>query len=92
MADVTTMNRIDEILAEYKAKKVALEAQDFTEEIEREVALFREKLLNEKKELVTEQLREVEISILAVENVREKLQIEEEIEDATTEQSDFTVQ
>lgn len=92
MADQKTMARIDEILADYKAQLVALQEVDFTDEIEREVALFREKLLGEKKAVRDGQLREVEISILAVEKVREHLLTEEEIEDATTEQSDFTVQ
>lgn len=92
MADIKTMARIDEILADYKAQLVALQEVDFTDEIEREVALFREKLLSEKKAVRDGQLREVEISILAVEKVRENLLTEEEIEDATTEQSDFTVQ
>lgn len=92
MADIKTMARIDEILTDYKAQLVALQEVDFTDEIEREVALFREKLLSEKKAVRDGQLREVEISILAVEKVRENLLTEEEIEDATTEQSDFTVQ
>lgn len=93
MADVKTMARLDEILADYKAQMVALQELDFADEIEREVALFREKLLNEKKAVRDTQLREVEISILAVNKVREYLlTAEEEIENATTEQSDFTVQ
>lgn len=93
MADVKTMARLDEILAGYKAQMVALQELDFADEIEREVALFREKLLNEKKAVRDTQLREVEISILAVNKVREYLlTAEEEIENATTEQSDFTVQ
>lgn len=93
MADFKTMARLDEILADYNAQMVALQELDFADEIEREVALFREKLLNEKKAVRDTQLREVEISILAVKKVREYLLTEEEeIENATTEQSDFTVQ
>lgn len=95
MANYKTMARLDEILADYNAQMVALNELDFADEIEREVALFREKLLNEKKAVRDTQLREVEISILAVKKVREYLltaEAEEEIENATTEQSDFTVQ
>lgn len=93
MADFKTMARLDEILADYNAQMVALQELDFADEIEREVALFREKLLNEKKAVRDTQLREVEISILAVKKVREYLLTEEEeIENATTEQSNFTVQ
>lgn len=90
MTDIATMTRIDEILDGYKAEHARLASMDFTEEIEREVAAFREKLTAVKTAQVASELRDVEISIKAVENVKAKL-LEEGVEDATTKQSDFAV-
>lgn len=88
MSDIATMTRIDEILAEYKAQKAELTAFDYTETVEQQVAVFRESLMNEWKAKIGAQMREVEISIRAVEQVKAKLLIEEEVENATTEQGD----
>lgn len=88
MTDIATMNRINEILAEYDAQKAELLAVDFTEEIEREVAAFRERLVEMKQMDIKARLRDIEVSIMAVERVKANLLIEEEVENATTEQSD----
>ena len=92
MADIATIARIDEILAEYKVKKTELTAFDYTEAVEQQVVAFRESLMSEWKAKIGAQLREVEISIVAVERVKAKLLIEEEVENATTKQRDFTIQ
>lgn len=85
MMDIaTTMTRIDEILAEYVARRDELAKVDFTEEIERQVEIFREKLVAEATMKLAAQLRDVEISIMAVEKVKAKL-LEESNDDATTE-------
>jgi hypothetical protein len=88
MTDIATMNRINEILAEYDAQKAELLAVDFTEEIEREVAAFRERLVEMKQMDIKARLRDIEVSIMAVERVKANLLIEEEVGNATTEQSD----
>lgn len=88
MTDIATMNRIDEILAEYDAQKAELLAVDFTEEVEREVAAFRERLIEMKQMDINLRLRDIEVSIMAVERVKANLLIEEEVENATTEQGD----
>lgn len=88
MTDIATMNRINEILAEYDAQKAELLAVDFTEEIEREVAAFRERLVEMKQMDIKARLRDIEVSIMAVERVKANLLIEEEVENATTEQGD----
>ena len=88
MTDIATMNRINEILAEYDAQKAELLAVDFTEEIEREVAAFRERLVEMKQMEIKARLRDIEVSIMAVERVKANLLIEEEVGNATTEQSD----
>lgn len=88
MTDIATMNRINEILAEYDAQKAELLAIDFTEEIEREVAAFRERLVEMKQMDIKARLRDIEVSIMAVERVKANLLIEEEVGNATTEQSD----
>lgn len=84
MTDIATMTRIDEILAEYVEKRDELAKVDFTEEIERQVAVFREKLVADATMKLAAQLRDVEISIKAVERVKAKL-LEESNDDATTE-------
>lgn len=84
MTDIATMTRIDEILAEYVEKRDELAKVDFTEEIERQVAIFREKLVADATMKLAAQLRDVEISIKAVERVKAKL-LEESNDDATTE-------
>lgn len=84
MTDIATMTRIDEILAEYVAKRDELAKVDFTEEIERQVAVFREKLVADATMKLAAQLRDVEISIRAVERVKAKL-LEESNDDARTE-------
>ena len=91
MTDIATMNRIEEILAEYQSQKAELLATDLTEQIEQQVALFREKLTAEWANKIANRVRELDISILAVERVKAKLLIEEEVENATTEQSDFAI-
>lgn len=84
MTDIATMTRIDEILAEYVEKRDELAKVDFTEEIERQVAVFREKLVADATMKLAAQLRDVEISIKAVERVKAKL-LEESNDDARTE-------
>ena len=84
MTDIATITRIDEILAEYVAKRDELAKVDFTEEIERQVAVFREKLVADATMKLAAQLRDVEISIKAVERVKAKLR-EESNDDARTE-------
>ena len=84
MMDIATKTRIDEILAEYVAQRDELAKVDFTEEIERQVAIFREKLVAEATMKLATQLRDVEISIMAVEKVKAKL-LEESNDNATTE-------
>lgn len=84
MTDIATITRIDEILAEYVAKRDELAKVDFTEEIERQVAVFREKLVADATMKLAAQLRDVEISIKAVERVKAKL-LEESNDDARTE-------
>lgn len=84
MTDIATMTRIDEILAEYVAKRDELAKVDFSEEIERQVAVFREKLVADATMKLAAQLRDVEISIKAVERVKAKL-LEESNDDARTE-------
>ena len=85
MTDIATMNRIEEILAEYQSQKAELLATDLTEQIEAQVALFREKLTAEWADKIANRVRELDISILAVERVKAKLLIEEEVLNATTE-------
>lgn len=84
MTDIATMTRIDEILAEYVEKRDELAKTDFAEEIERQVAVFREKLVADATMKLAAQLRDVEISIKAVERVKAKL-LEESNDNATTE-------
>lgn len=85
MTDIATMERIEEILAEYQSQKAELLATDLTEQIEQQVAVFREKLTTEWADRIASRVRELDISILAVERVKAKLLIEEEVENATTE-------
>lgn len=84
MTDIATITRIDEILAKYVEKRDELAKTDFTEEIERQVAVFREKLVADATMKLAAQLHDVEISIKAVERVKAKL-LEESNDDATTE-------